>query len=64
MRRYLDKEDEEVFTIREQDFNASKYIGRVLIGKHGVMIYKEDLRMFLSWEEIDLILEKRREKEA
>lgn len=61
MNRYLDETDEKVFSIYEQDLNSTRYIGRVLISKYGAMIFKEDMRIFLTWEEIDLINQKREE---
>jgi uncharacterized protein YutE (UPF0331/DUF86 family) len=57
MKRYLQANDEKVFQIMEQQENCTVYIGRVLVSKYGAMVYKEDTRCFLTWEEFRLIQE-------
>lgn len=62
MKRYLHPTEEKVFQINEQQENRTVYVGRVLISKHGAMVYKEDMRCHLTWEELNLILEQKPEE--
>ena len=55
MKRYLQASGEKVLEIMEHQENCTKYIGRVLVSKFGAMVYKEDMRCFLTWEELELI---------
>ena len=61
MKHTLVESDEKVFTIMEQgeDEHVSRQIGGVLISKHGAMIHKDRDKVFLTWDEIDLIRQER-----
>ena len=62
MKRYLWPTEEKVMQIMEQEENCTRYVGRMLFSKLGVMVYKEDTRCFITWEELDLILEQKPEE--
>ena len=54
MRRGLEANEEKVFQIMEYQESRTEYIGRALLSKYGVMVYKGDMRCFITWEEMEL----------
>lgn len=59
MKRYLHPTEEKVLQINENRENCTVYIGRVLVSRYGVMVYKEDMRCFITWQELRLIQEEK-----
>ena len=54
--KYLHKSpDEEVYGLYEQEANRTNYLGRVLVNKYSVLVFKGNDKIALTWAEVDLI---------
>lgn len=54
--RYLyESPDEKVYALYEQHTTNTEYLGRVVVNKHSVIIYRGNDKMTLTWDDIALI---------